>query len=358
MSVRKRGDKWYYDFGNHKYRGVIDEARTKHEAEQAEVKIKRDVFEGKYGAQQMGTQLLSKFVADTYLPWAKTNKRTWRNDEYIANLWCERFRGKTLCEVSPLAIEKHKRDRANSTTKRGTTRSPASVNMELCVLSRIFTLAVDLEQAAINPCRKVRKMRVNNRRERYLSDAEETALLAQLVGRRRHLAPIVQLALGTGMRRGELLRLCWSKVDFGRGVIHITQTKTDRDRQLPMSQPVRQVLLSLRKDRKGEFVIHSRDGKPVVEIKRAFRAACDDAGIEDFHFHDLRHTFATRVGDAGHNSRTIAALLGHANTAMTERYTHATNDALRGAVECAQNSTVTTASQTANRPPKLAAVSS
>src|SRR5688572_11402176 len=99
MSVYKRGDKWYYDFGNHRHRGVIAEARTKHEAEQAEVAIKREVFEGKYGAPQLGTQLLSEFVKDTYLPWAKTNKGTWRNDEYIAELWCQRFRGKTLREI-------------------------------------------------------------------------------------------------------------------------------------------------------------------------------------------------------------------------------------------------------------------
>lgn len=357
MSVYKRGAKWYYDFGNHKYRGVITEARTKHEAQQAEVAKMREVFEGTYGAKQMGTQLLSQFVEDTYLPWAKTNKRTWRNDEYITALWCERFRGKTLREISPLVIEKHKRERANSTTKRGTTRSASSVNYELAVLSRIFTLAIDVEAAATNPCRKVRKLRVNNRRERYLSDDEETALMNQLTGRRKHLRPIVQLALGTGMRRGELLRLTWPNVDFARGVIHVKQTKTDRDRQVPMSRQVREVLLTLRKSRKGDFVIHTRKGKPILEVKRAFRAACDDAGIVNFHFHDLRHTFATRLGDAGHSSRTIAALLGHANTVMTDRYTHATDSALKAAVECAQIGTVTRASQTAKQPPKLAAVS-
>src|SRR5689334_9615393 len=114
-----------------------------------------------------------------------------------------------LREVSPLAIEKWKRDRAQSITRRGTIRSPASVNMELAVLSRIFALAVELEQAASNPCRKVRKLRVDNQRNRnrYLSTDEETRLMAQLKGRRRHLYPLVALALGTGMRRGELLNL-------------------------------------------------------------------------------------------------------------------------------------------------------
>lgn len=148
-------------------------------------------------------------MSETYLPWAKANRRTWRNDEIIANQWADLFKGKALREVSALAIEKWKRDRAQSITRRGTTRSPASVNMELAVLSRMFILAVELEQVASNPCRKVRKLRVANQLNRYLSDDEETRLMAQLTGRRKHLYPLVALALGTGMRRGELLNLSW-----------------------------------------------------------------------------------------------------------------------------------------------------
>ena len=357
MTVRKRGGKWYYDFGNHKYRGVIPEARTKYEAEQVEIAKRREVFEGKYGAPQIGAGLFTQFVKDTYLPWAKANKRTWRNDEYITELWCERFKGKALREVSPLEIEKHKRERVNSITKRGTRRSASSVNYELAVLSRIFSLAIDLEQATSNPCRKVRKLRFDNKRNQYLTADEEEALMAQLTGKRKHVRAIVQLAIGTGMRRGELLGLKWPNVDFVRGVIHVTQTKTDHNREVPMSQHVRGLLLSLQKERKGDFVIHTSKGKRILDVKRAFRAACHDAGITDFRFHDLRHTFATRLGDAGHSSRTIAALLGHANTAMTDRYTHATDNALRSAVECAPVSAVTKASQTAGQPFRLAAVS-
>ena len=75
-----------------------------------------------------------------------------------------------------------------------------------------------------------------------------------------------------------------------------------------------------------------------------------DAGIADFHFHDLRHTFATRLGDAGCNVTTIARLLGHLNIQMSMRYTHASDDTLRNAVEYAQSCRVTNASQTAKQP--------
>jgi site-specific recombinase XerD len=161
-----------------RFREVIPGARTKWQAEQAETAARDDVFEGRLGVRQLGKQLLSEFVAETFVPWSKANKRTWRNDEIIANQWAERFRGKTLREISPLAIEKVKRDRAQSITRRGTTRSPASVNIELAVLSRIFALALELEAAHANPCRKVRKLRVDNKRNRYLSADEETLLMA------------------------------------------------------------------------------------------------------------------------------------------------------------------------------------
>ncbi|HSL54169.1 MAG TPA: site-specific integrase, partial [Pyrinomonadaceae bacterium] len=174
---------------------------------------------------------------------------------------------------------------------------------------------------------------------RYLSADEETRLMSQLTGRRKHLYPLVALALGTGMRRGELLNLSWPHVDFLRGVIHVVNTKTARDRIIPMSQRVREVLIEQRKTQKGDLVFASRRiakrraGEGLVDVKKAFVAACIDAGIEDFHFHDLRHTFATRLGDAGCNATTIARLLGHSNIQMSMWYTHASDDSLRSAVE-------------------------
>ena len=115
MTVRKRGNEWWYDFGNHKYRGPIPEARTKYEAEQAEIKIKRDVFEGKYG-KQFGTMLFTKFVGDpnaadeqfgegTFLDWARHNKRSWKHDQFRVRPLLRAFAGKTLGEITPGAIE-------------------------------------------------------------------------------------------------------------------------------------------------------------------------------------------------------------------------------------------------------------
>jgi hypothetical protein len=208
LTVRKRSKVWWYDFGNHKYRGPIPEARTKHEAEQAEIKLKRDVFEGKYG-RQFGTMSFAAFVGDpdakenqfgegTFLEWAKNNKRSWKHDRFRVRVLLEAFRGRTLGEISPLAIETFKNRRRQAFTKRKNQRSPASVNLELQLLSRIFSLAIRLGLAESNPCSRVSKFKLQNQRHRYLLPDEEPLLLAQCTGKRKHLATMIPFAIGTG----------------------------------------------------------------------------------------------------------------------------------------------------------------
>jgi integrase len=239
LTVRKRGNEWWYDFGNHKYRGPIPEARTKYEAEQAEIKIKRDVFEGKYG-KQFGTTLFAKFVGDpdaaddqfgegTFLDWAKHNKRSWKHDQFRVRPLLRAFAGKTLGEITPGAIETFKSIRLHSVTKRKTKRSPASVRHEIDLLSRIFSLAVTWGLAEANPCSRVTKIKLQNQRYRYLLPDEEPRLLAQCTGKRKHLTTMIPFALGTGARKSEQLTLKVRQCDFFRNLTFSTEPKvTDR----------------------------------------------------------------------------------------------------------------------------------
>ena len=178
MSVYKRGTKWHYAFCVRKvrYRGALPEARTKFHAEQAETKIKLSVFEARYG-KQTGDKDLIEFIDEVYLPWARQNKRTWKHDQFRARTIADWFKGKKFSQISPLLIEKFKKERHESITKKGTRRSAASVNRELELLSRIFNLAIDCEVAESNPCSKVRKLRLNNKRIRYLLDEEAPSRL-------------------------------------------------------------------------------------------------------------------------------------------------------------------------------------
>ncbi|HLA09133.1 MAG TPA: hypothetical protein VJ023_00840 [Pyrinomonadaceae bacterium] len=132
MAVYKRGKNgthwnYYFRVRGVRYRGSIPEARTKWEAEQAELKIEQDVFEGRFGLVQSGKIKLDKFIDEIYMPWAKANKRSWKGDEIYTAVLKEYFKGKALCEISPFLIEKFKHERIKTPTKNGTPRAHASV---------------------------------------------------------------------------------------------------------------------------------------------------------------------------------------------------------------------------------------
>jgi len=364
MTIRKRGKNYYYDFtlrGYPRMRGVITEARTKWEAEQAEVKIKRELLENRYDLRRTSTERLTDFIDEVFLPWSKLNKRSWRDDVYITNTLKEYFGGKTFQELSPLLVEKFKGDRLKGITKKGTQRARATVNREFDVLSKVFSLAVDYKKMDANPCSKVKKLRVSNQRYRYLLPEEEPRLMAALDGPRAHLKAAVIVALGTGMRLGEQLCLRKRQVDFLRNIVTPTETKNGKDRDIPMNVEVRGALVELCKNKSGDdyvFTSPKTDGH-LKEVKKGFETALRIAGIEGLRWHDLRATFGTRLGEAGYDAFTIAQLMGHSDIRMTARYVRGTERNKRAAVEAvrldfqvSRHNGVTKEEQ----PPKLVAV--
>jgi integrase len=247
----------------------------------------------------------------------------------------EFFRGKTFAQISPLLVEKYKKERRESVTCRGGKRAPATVNRELALLSRIFTLAMKHKLTATNPCAEVAILATDNRRVRYLLDEEEERLLARLTGPRAHVRAAVLVAVGTGMRRGDQLNMKWDRVDFQRGVIWVPNAKTGQSYTVPMSAQVREIMLELRRAGKGSDYVFTnpQTGRPYTELRRPFDSACREAGVKGLRWHDLRHTFGTRLAEAGHSEATIAELMGHSDPKTTRRYTHGTERAKRAAVE-------------------------
>ena len=144
MSVYKRGSKWCFDFwiDGKRYRGAIPEARVKAQAERAENAIRDQVYEGRYGKKKAAAPLLRDFVTNTFLPWSRANKRTWREDVYRSQSIIAFFGKQRLDEISSAQIEKFKMKRQQTPTKNGSERRPATVNRELENLSRMFTLAM------------------------------------------------------------------------------------------------------------------------------------------------------------------------------------------------------------------------
>jgi len=148
-----------------------------------------------------------------FVPWAKASKRSWQDDEERARPLKEFFAGKRLRDITPMLIEQFKQQGMKTDTLHKRKRSPATINRELQVLSKVFSMAYDNGLVETNPMQRVHKLREAPARERYLTDEEEKRLFAVLVGRRAHIRPIV-VALQTGMRQGEILGLRWEHIDF------------------------------------------------------------------------------------------------------------------------------------------------
>lgn len=143
---------------------------------------------------------------------------------------------------------------------------------------------------------------------------------------------------------GDKVQSVCRKATEGRGgfqseFLHVAKSKTGRDRWLPMNRLVSETLVEYKSQAGGgELVFRSmKTGERIVDIKKGFAKACEEAGICNLRFHDLRHTTATRLGETGTDISTIAEYLGHTDLRMTARYTHATGDSLRRAAERLEN---------------------
>lgn len=155
-----------------------------------------------------------------------------------------------------------------------------------------------------------------------------------------YLYPIVVIALNTGMRKGEILSLEWRMIDLKNGSIRLENTKNGDKRNVPLNNTVMEVLRSLPRA--------INDGKLFANTLHkwgAFDLAVRKAGIKDFHFHDLRHTFASWLVMAGANLTTIKELLGHRSITMTLRYAHLSKDHRAAAVRLLDKNNVTYVTQ-------------
>ena len=335
MTVRRRKDtgNWVSDFY---YKGerivrTLKFARTKKDAEQAEAVIMNQVFQQAYGFESKPDKRFEDFVVETFLPYSETNKRSFYYDVLICRVLVPAFRKKTLRQITPPMVEALKQEMLNKPTKHGQKRSPATVNRHLSALSKIFSLAEDAGLIESNPCKRVRKFQLDNQRMRVLSADEEVRLFSELEGNEL-VTQIVLTALHTGMRRGEIFNLKWSDVDLDRGLIQVRVSKSNKQRLVPMNETVRLLLGSI--VRTSEFVFPSpKTNNRLNQIKTSFRKAVTRAALEDFRFHDLRHTAASRMAEAGASPFTLMKILGHSDIRMTSRYTHATDSAIRRAVE-------------------------
>jgi integrase len=330
---------WYYRFQirGTRYTRAVPEARTKWQAEQAEAKAKDDVFNNRY-ASEPSNITVKEFVEKVFLPWSREEKRSWRNDVSRSKPILAFFRNRKMREVTNLMVRAYRKERLASHNGRGGVRAPASVDREIQLLSRIFSLAIERGLVSVNPCAGIKLCNVGNIVVKYLTAEDEERLRPFLTGRRKHLLDILTIDLHTGMRRTELLSLHRRQVDFIRGEIVLTKTKSGKPRSIPIHPNIRPLLERLYRDAGpgGYLFENPLTGKPITDIKNAWRSALKAAGLPHIPFHCAgRHTFGTRAAAGGASPTDIMEIMGHASVTTTMRYVHATSQGKRRTVEAA-----------------------
>jgi len=335
MGVYKINNSWYLDFyyDGKRYKESIG-AVNKTVANEKLVIRKREVIQGTYKPKRIET-LFEKFK-EQYIEYSTNNKKpsSTQRDEYSIKHLEKFFDGKRLSDISPFLIEKYK------ATRKAQDANIVTINHELACLRHMFTMALKWGKAEKNPGREVKLFKETQNKTRILSADEENRLLSYVRAsiKAKHLEAIIITALNTGMRKGEILNLKWENVDFKNGYITVIETKNNENRNIPMNRQLTAILKNV-KDKKqpGEYVF-SIKGKPFGKVDRAWWKALKESGIENFRFHDMRHTFGSRLGMAGVDIKTIQELMGHKDITMTMRYSHPTPEHKKRAVEILESS--------------------
>ncbi len=206
-----------------------------------------------------------------------------------------------------------------------TTRSEATVNRYLACLSIVLSTAVrDWEWLNENPMFKVRKLKEDNARIRFLEPEEVARLLDACKESSYELYLIVFIALSTGARYGEILNLTWNNIDLDNNLFYFMDTKNGENRGVPITSRVKAELEEYKKQRTTMLVFPDKTGTKPVDRRKGFRNALKKCNITNFHFHDLRHTAASSLAMSGKTLSEIAEILGHKTLAMVKRYSHLT----------------------------------
>jgi len=333
MGVVLKNGNWFIDYrlSNGKRRREKI-GSSKKLAENALRKRKLAIAEGKFLDVKREKKIKFEIFAEEFLEiHCKPNHKNYKNwATSNINILKRNFSGKYLHEITPLVVEEYKSKRVQEV-------SAASVNRSLTTLKSLFNRAIDWGKFdGENPVRKVKFFKEENHRLRYLEKEEIVKLLSVCRG---YLKPIVIVALNTGMRRGEILPLKWSDIDFKRGIIHLLNTKNSDARQIPMNELLKTTLIRVRKHPESPYVFHKKDGSQIGDIKKSFHTALNRAGIKKGRkdggvvFHTLRHSFASHLVMSGVDLNTVRELMGHKSLDMTIRYAHLSRDHKKRAVD-------------------------
>lgn len=277
---------------------------------------------------------LAQFVEERYLPFAGSYKRSVKCDESLLRLHIlPRLGDKHLDQIKRHDIVLMHQSRLNEGA------APASANRLLILIKYIYNLAIKWEVPGVtsNPACRVSLFPVNNPKERFLTPEEAQRLLRELeTSSNRLLRSIVAMLLLTGARKREVLHARWDDFDLPRRSWRIPLSKSGKSRHVVLSQSVIDLLQQLPKHDDCPWVFANPDTlKPFADIFFPWDKARKAAGLPDLRIHDLRHSFASFLVNAGRSLYEVQKLLGHSQISVTQRYAHLAPETLLDAADCA-----------------------
>jgi integrase len=273
------------------------------------------------------TELIDRYCQDVLT----TKPKNARDQKRQFDWWKTEIGNHVLADITPALIAQYRDKLASSITFHGKPRSPATVNRYMAALSVAFTTAVkEWGWMDDNPMRKVTKPKESRGRVRFLSDDERIRLLkACKESTNPYLYTVVVLALSTGMRQGEIMGLTWDAVDLSQGRAILHETKNGERRAVAITGHALELLKELSKVRRIDCDllfpakgIAPQKPQKSMSLRAPWEAAVKKAELQDFHFHDLRHSAASYLAMNGASLAEIAEVLGHKTLQMVKRYAH------------------------------------
>lgn len=329
---------------------TLDQARTESAQYLAEAHAHGEPLAVTQGRKTLGISTLDSFLTDHYESWAKAHQQDALNSlRAIRN---------SFAGLLPLRLDEIDARRVELLRAAWLTAglAPSTANRNLNRLGGVMSRAVEWGLLENHPLAKVKRLKVDSRsRVRYLSPGEEEALRTAMDDREEriraerdsankwrearkeekmidlralsyadHLKPLVILSICTGMRKGEVFNLTWADIDFETKNITVegSTSKSGQTRHIPMHKEVSDMLAKWKKQVSSDLVFPGKEDRRLDNVNKSWAGLLKLAKIESFRWHDLRHTFASKLVMRNISLNTVRELLGHSDITMTLRYAH------------------------------------
>ena len=344
LEIRASGGKtWYLRYSDHRGRQRqlkladlrdldLRQARNKANQLRRQIALGAAPAEDRTAARSVPT--FKAYMQDTYMPFARAYKRSWKNDiSYLKVHLYTAFGAKYLDEITKTDVLKFH----NDMRQRG--YAPATANRSLGLLSNAFNRAIGWGTPGVtkNPTKGVPMFEENNLIERFLSEADVKRLYRALVdSRNTQLKYIVPMLILSGTRKREVLDAVWADVDIPRRMWRIPMSKSGRARHVPISDGLAELLLRIPRTDGNPFIVPDpKTGKAYISLQYFWNMARCEAGMPQLRIHDLRHSFASFLINAGRSLYEVQKILGHSQIKTTQRYAHLTETTLVDAANAA-----------------------